>query len=204
MSWPLHGLVLTTPDLVLRAMNEADALALGELVPADVTTDPAHPDLGYRVEQTYWRQLGQWRPEDWVLPFTVLSGGRPIGVQALEAKDFAVRRVVDTYSWLLPSARGQGHGKQMRAAVLDLAFVGLGARYATSEAYADNAASLGVSKSLGYVDNGFGVEKRDDGSGPVRMQHVVLAANDWRSPWPVTISGLQDCLALFGVGPETT
>jgi RimJ/RimL family protein N-acetyltransferase len=134
-----------------------------------------------------------------VLPFTVLRDGELLGVQALEGKDFAVRRVVDSYSWLLTQARGQGVGKQMRAAVLELAFRGIGAAYAVSEAYADNAASLGVSRALGYVENGFGVEKRDDGSGPVRMEHVVLAAADWRPPWPVQISGLEPCLPLLGL-----
>jgi RimJ/RimL family protein N-acetyltransferase len=199
MAWPLHALSLTTPDLVLRVMTEEDALALGGVVPDDVTMDPSHPDLGARVEQTYWRHMATWRTEDWVLPFTVLRDGELLGVQALEGKDFAVRRVVDSYSWLLTQARGQGVGKQMRAAVLELAFRGIGAAYAVSEAYADNAASLGVSRALGYVENGFGVEKRDDGSGPVRMEHVVLAAADWRPPWPVQISGLEPCLPLLGL-----
>lgn len=199
MAWPLHGLVLRTPDLVLRVMTEADALALGGLVPADVTWDPSVPDVGHRVEQAYWRHMGQWRHDNWVLPFTVLRDGVLLGVQALEAKDFPVRRVVDSYSWLVTGARGHGVGKQMRAAVLELAFRGLGAAYAISEAYADNAASLGVSRALGYVENGFGVEKRDDGSGPVRMEHVVLAATDWRPPWPVEISGLEPCLPLLGL-----
>jgi RimJ/RimL family protein N-acetyltransferase len=199
MAWPLHGLSLMTPDLVLRVMTEADALALGALVPDDVTMDPSHPDLGARVEQTYWRHMAQWRQESWVLPFTVLRDGALLGVQALEGKDFAVRRVVDSYSWLLTSARGQGVGKQMRTAVLELAFRGLGATHAISEAYADNAASLGVSRALGYGANGFGIEKRDDGSGPVRMEHVVLPAADWRPPWPVEISGLEPCLPLLGL-----
>lgn len=204
MAWPLHGLTLTTPDLVLRVMTEADALALAELVPDDVTWDPSVPDVGHRVEQTYWRHMGQWRLDDWVLPFSVLREGALVGVQALEGKDFAVRRVVDSYSWLVTGARGQGVGKQMRAAVLELAFRGLGAEYAISEAYTDNAASLGVSRALGYVANGFGVEKRDDGSGPVRMEHVVLGATEWQPPWPVQISGLEPCLPLLGLdGPPS-
>src|SRR5262249_26569713 len=116
VSWPPHGLRLTTPDLELRGMTEADALALGEVKPADVTSDPASPRLGYDVEQAYWRHVGLWKPQDWVLPFTVVRGDELLGVQALEGKDFGVRRVVDSYSWLLPDARGQGVGKQMRAA----------------------------------------------------------------------------------------
>lgn len=185
---------------MLRGMTESDALALGEAVPDDVTTSPDVPDLGHRVEQTYWRQMGTWRTEDWVLPFAVVRDEELLGVQALEGKDFAVRRVVDSYSWLVPSARGQGVGSRMRAAVLELAFTGLGAQWAVTEAYADNAASLGVSRRLGYVANGFQIEKRDDGSGPVRTEHLVLAASGWRRPWPVEISGLPPCLPLLGLG----
>jgi RimJ/RimL family protein N-acetyltransferase len=120
-------------------------------------------------------------------------------VQALEGKDFRLRRVVDSYSWLVRDARGQSVGKQMRAAVLELAFRGLGARHAISEAYEDNDASLGVSHALGYKDNGRSVERRDDREETVWSQHVLLAASDWSAPWPVTIEGLEPCLPLFGL-----
>jgi RimJ/RimL family protein N-acetyltransferase len=180
-------------------MTEADALALGPLKPDDLSPGPDTPQVGYPVEQTYWRHLARWTVEDWVLPFTVVREGQPIGVQALEGKDFLVRRVVDSYSWLVRSARGQGVGKQMRAAVLELAFRRLGATQAISEAYEDNVASLGVSRALGYEDNGLMIASRDDGSGPVRMQHVVLTAERWNSPWPVVITGLEPCLPLFGL-----
>ena len=199
MSWPLHGLRLLTPDLELRGMTEADALALGEVKPADVSTDPSGPDVGYPVEQTYWRHVGQWRVQDWVCPFTVVHDGRLLGVQALEGKDFLVKRVVDSYSWLVPDARGKGIGKQMRAAVLTLAFEGLAAQCAITEADEGHAASLGVSHALGYKDNGVSIELDDYPTRTVRRQHLVLAAADFRSPWPVTIEGLEPCLPLFGL-----
>jgi RimJ/RimL family protein N-acetyltransferase len=43
---------------------------------------------------------------------------------------------------------------QMRAAVLALAFDGLEAQSAVSAAFEDNPASLGVSRKLGYRDDG--------------------------------------------------
>lgn len=46
-------------------------------------------------------------------------------------------------------------GKEMRAAVLSLAFDHLGAEVASSGAWEWNATSLGVSRALGYVDNGW-------------------------------------------------
>jgi RimJ/RimL family protein N-acetyltransferase len=197
MPWPLHGLTLATPGLVLRGMTEADALALAAVMPDDLGRDPDIPSLGFDVEQAYWRQLGGWRVEDWVVPFTVVHEDVPIGVQALEGKHFAMLRVVDSYSWLVPAVRGKGYGKQMRAAVLDLAFRGLGATHAISQAWDDNAASLAVSRALGYVENGVFVQRRDGAAG--RMQHLVLTADAFRSPWPVTITGLEPCLPLFGL-----
>jgi RimJ/RimL family protein N-acetyltransferase len=199
MSWPLHGLVLTTPDLELRAMDEELAARLAAVAPDDLTFDPERPSLGHDVLQSYWRAMGQWRVDDWVLPFAVLRDGEPLGVQALEGKHFPVRRVVDSYSWLVHAARGQGVGKQMRTAVLELAFRGLGATHAISEAYDDNAASLAVSRALGYKDNGVTVERRDGRDETVWAQHVLLSAADWQPAWDVTVAGLDRCRPLFGL-----
>ena len=67
-----------------------------------------------------------------------------------------VLRTVHTGSWLGRAYQGRGLGKEMRAAVLGFAFDGLGAQVAESSAFLDNAASNGVSKSLGYEENGLG------------------------------------------------
>ncbi len=199
MTWPLHDLTLTTPDLSLRGMTEADAQALAALVPADLEHDPrlAHVSPAADVLQAYWRNAGLWQPTSWVCEFVVLRTGVPIGLQALEGEDFAVRRTVDSHSWLVLEARGQGLGKQMRAAVLELAFVHLAAQWAITEAWADNAASLGVSRSLGYVENGTDVHAVHPG--PRLMQRLRLARADWTCPVPVTVTGLAPCLPLFGL-----
>lgn len=63
-------------------------------------------------------------------------------------------REVHTGSWLGRRYQGQGIGTQMRAAVLHLALDGLGAQRAVSAAFEDNPASLGVSRKLGYRDDG--------------------------------------------------
>ncbi len=197
MTWPPHGLVLTTPDLVLRGMTEADAFALADRVPSDVEHSPRLPDSGAPVLQAYWGQMARWRRDDWVLPFVVLLDDAPVGLQALEGADFAVRRAVDTHSWLVPEARGRGLGKQMRAAALELAFARLGARWAVTEAWQDNHASLGVSRALGYLDNG--VEVLRQGEGVRVMQRLLLAKDAWTCPVPVQVSGLEPCLPLLGL-----
>jgi RimJ/RimL family protein N-acetyltransferase len=58
-------------------------------------------------------------------------------------------RTVRTGSWLGLPFQGQGYGKAMRQAVLALAFDGLGAEVAETEAAVDNLRSAGVSRSVG-------------------------------------------------------
>ncbi len=72
-----------------------------------------------------------WRPEQWRLNFAVWSGDELIGTQGLEAENFATTRVAQTGSWLGQRFQGSGYGTEMRAAVLDLLFRGLGGKVAT-------------------------------------------------------------------------
>ena len=51
----------------------------------------------------------------------------PVGIQHMAAKDFPVMRTVDTGSWLTLAEQRKGYGKEMRTAVLHLAFEELGA-----------------------------------------------------------------------------
>jgi len=215
--WAVTGLRLRTGDLTLRPVVEADLDALGALLSPDVELDPSIPQpfglepTGARsvvVRQEYWRRLGAWTPGGWILDLVVLRGTELLGTQTLEARDFAVLRTVETASWLTTDARGQGIGKAMRTAVLALAFDGLGADVAETEAWADNAASIGVSRALGYELNGTTRHIRVGGPGHPDpgaaargdMPRLRLDANGWRSSArpAVEISGLDACRAWFG------
>jgi RimJ/RimL family protein N-acetyltransferase len=124
-----------------------------------------------------------------------------VGYQGLEGDDFSTLRTVDSSSFLTGAARGLGLGKQMRAAVLTLAFGPLGAHFAITSAWSDNRASLGVSRALGYVDNGVSIERRDDVAG--EMAHLRLTQEQWTaSGWPeqITVSGVEECMVFFGLG----
>ena len=207
--WPLFDLRLTTSDLVLRVATEADQTALSDRLPDDVEIDPSLPryDLadtraarGASLHQQYWRALGTWRPESWAIPFVVERAGEPIGLQALEGDDFARLRTVDSFSLLVREVRGRGYGKQMRDAVLTLAFGPLGAVQAITSAWHDNHASLGVSKALGYVANGERRQPRGDHVDV--MVHLRLTREAWlaRSDRPpVEIVGFEPCRPLFGL-----
>lgn len=87
----------------------------------------------------------------------------------------------------------------MRAAVLHLAFAGLGAEYATSEAFTDNAASLGVSRKLGYVFDG--TYRQVIRGKPATQQRLRLDRAGWRAhrTTEVQITGLAECLPDFGL-----
>jgi RimJ/RimL family protein N-acetyltransferase len=80
--------------------------------------------------------------------------GEVVGVQDINAEHFATLRSVHTGSWLGLAHQGQGLGKEMRQAILHLAFAGLGALEAHSGAFFDNEASLATSRSVGYQPNG--------------------------------------------------
>ena len=110
--------------------------------------------------------------DNWRLDFVVVVGKQIIGVQSLEGEDFLVLRTVDSASHLAPDGRGRGWGKQARRAVLALAFGSLAAEYAISSAWHHNAASLGVSRALGYKPNGESRQRSDTGPGADTMLHL--------------------------------
>lgn len=155
----VHGIRIEVGDLTLATTREDDLEALAALVPDDVELDPSVPQLplqgeaerrGWVLRQTYWRALGVWAPSAWACPFTVTRAGRTVGVQWLESRVWPTAREVDSSSWLVADARGHGTGTAMRRAVLALAFGPLRASAAVSSAWEDNAASLRVSRRLGY------------------------------------------------------
>ena len=80
----------------------------------------------------------------------------------------------------MSAARGAGLGKQMRRAVLALAFGPLAAEYAITSAWHDNLASLGVSRSLGYVDNGVERHRREGEADIVDdLVHLRMPRDAW-------------------------
>ena len=91
-------------------------------------------------------------------------------------------RTIDTGSWLGQAFQGRGYGKEMRSAVLSLAFDGLGAQIAETEAFLDNHASAGVSRALGYEENGLG-SLAPEGV-PRETQRFRMTVDDWRSRAP--------------------
>ncbi|HKD97552.1 MAG TPA: GNAT family protein [Micromonosporaceae bacterium] len=187
--WPIVDLRLTVGDLTLCPQTEADLDHLTEVWPPDFEDDPSrprHPHLDHAaaravaLRQLYWRSVGQWSPEDWRLQLIAFRGGAVVGCQIIRGTDFRRLGTVKTGSWVATPLRGQGIGKAMRLAVLALAFEGLGARYAETSAWQDRAASLGVSRSLGYLPNGAHREPSGDGDDDAEMVYLRMPLEVWQ------------------------
>jgi RimJ/RimL family protein N-acetyltransferase len=133
------------------------------------------------------------------LTLAVFYQGSPIGIQELFAARFPLLKEVSTGSWLTRALQGQGLGKEMRAAVLNLAFEGLAASYAHSGAFDDNLSSKSVSRALGYRENGFRLEAP---RGQARqLTNFVISREEWLARCscfpPTTIVGLERCRHMF-------
>ncbi len=209
-AWPLFGLTLRTERLVLRLPTDDELLDLMDLARAGIhppdempfgvawSTQPSPAfERGYLAY--HWGNRSGWSAGDWELGLVASFEGTLIGMQGMHARDFATRRTVGTGSWVGQVFQRRGFGKEMRAAFLALAFDGLGAQLAETEAFLDNAASNAVSRALDYEENGFG-SIAPQGT-PRETQRFRMTAERWRSrPRPaVTIEGLEGCLELFGV-----
>lgn len=207
--WPLYGLRLTTPRLELRLPDVelldrlATVAANGVHAPTSMPftvpwTDAEPEDRARGVFQHVLRSIAEWRPDAWTLSLAVTHDGKVIGRQDLSADGFPVLKEVETGSWLGLAHQGKGFGTEMRAAALHLAFDGLGAGSATSAAMADNPRSLGVSRKLGYRQDGV---VRASVRGEARTVHRLrLDRTAWEQhrTVPVQLHGLAPCRPLFG------
>jgi RimJ/RimL family protein N-acetyltransferase len=157
------------------------------------------PTREWRWLRGVWTARGRVEPAFWRLPLVVEVDEDVLGMQDLIASDFATFGTVTTFSWLAPRARGGGIGREMRAAILHLAFAGFGAREATSEAFLDNAASNAVSRSLGYQQNGLTWATRR--GQPAQLQRWVLSRSGWEGTRrsDIRLSGVDECLPVFGL-----
>jgi RimJ/RimL family protein N-acetyltransferase len=209
--WPLFDLTIRTPRLVLRPPNDDDLITLACLAAKGIHdpkvmpfrmpwTDAPSPDLERSALQFHWRTRASWTPENWQLPFAVWCDGQIVGQQDLLAHDFARIRTVESGSWLGLAHQGKGIGKEMRTAVLHLAFIGLEAQRAETGAYEGNAASLGVTAALGYEPNGDAVFAPRGAPQVEKKFKMDRAAFERIRRDDITIENLEPCLAMFGVG----
>jgi len=212
--WPLFDLVVRTPRLELRSPTDEMCVELAQAAtPAmfpdgesyfkhDWLSEPS-PARERHSMQFWWRHRAAFTPDDWHLEMAVIVDGHVVGSQGMFAQRFPLRRSVETGSWLSAPAQGRGLGKEMRTAILHLAFAGLDAQEARSSAFEGNDRSLAVSRSVGYEDNGRQIEVRaGTRPGVTRNFRMSRESFEQRRRSDIVIANLEPCLELFGLGPD--
>jgi RimJ/RimL family protein N-acetyltransferase len=202
LGYPPLDLVISTPRL--RLAGATDSL-LERLVPVireglvgagplpfddPMSLYEDSPEREWRWLRGIWAGRARVDREFWRLYFVVMLDDAPVGMQDLVGMNFASFGTVGTFSWLQGSLRHRGIGKEMRSAILHLAFAGLGAKEARSEAFTDNGASNGVSRALGYEPNGT--------SWATRRGSAALLSN-WRLTRERWERNQRDDIELLGV-----
>ena len=211
LPYPPFAVEVTTPRLRLLGATDARLEQLVPLVHEGIVADGEEPfddpisfyepspAREWRWLRSVWRGRARTEPAWWRLYFVVEVDGRLVGMQDVLAEDFRSLGLVSSFSWLAPQARGRGTGKEMRAAMLHLAFAGLGAREALSEAFVDNAASNGVSRALGYEQNGTAWATRRGAA--CELQRWTLTRAAWESSrrTDIELAGVDACGPLLGL-----
>ena len=211
--WPLFDLRVATPRLEIRLPTDDELYRLlvvtdagihdPDTMPFSIPWTDVEPPRRHRESlKWWWSQRARWQPENWSLTGAVFVDGEPVGVQDLGATDFAyVSRGVER---VVAGAGAPGQGDRQGDAappILHLAFEGLGALEAHTGAFADNAPSLGVTRALGYSENGHEVVLRR--GQPARAVQFCLDRQSWSANRrsDITISGLEGCREMFGLDP---
>lgn len=207
---PLN-LKVITPRLELHGATDDLLAQLLPFVRAGIANEPPYPfddpmslyeDNPSREQkwlQAIWRGRGTVRPDAWRLYFVVMHHGQAVGMQDLIGTDFDRFQTVKSFSWLAPSARHLGLGREMRAAILHLAFAGFGAVEATSDAFVDNVASNRISELLGYCPDGRDWATR---RGEAAMLHRWrLTRNDWarQGRSDIELIGVEACKPVLHI-----
>ena len=210
-TWPLYDLVVRTPLLELRLPHEDELVELVRQADHRIYDNTGFMPFNYNWTgkpidsmRHFWRTWADFSPNNWTLGLVPFIDGEPLGSQSLRTTDFPIVRRFNTGSYLLPQAQGRGLGTEMRAAALHLAFEGLGALEAESEAHVDNVASNGVSRRLGYEITHRRSSRFGDTQGDI--YHLLLRRETWQKQRrdDIEIIGLEGaCLDMFGLGDDT-
>ncbi len=210
--WPAFGLILTTPRLQLKPVQDTDLPALLDAARSGIHEPGRNPfgvpwtevpeeELGPNMARWHWTCRSTTTPEKWTLLLGIWHDGEIIGCQDVSARNFNFLKTVGTGSWLKQSIQGRGLGKEMRAAVVSYAFDHLGAEVAESEAAAWNEKSLGVSRSLGYELNG--TYRTNWGPKVEEVQRVRLTPETFKRPdWTLKVEGHELFAKFLGIHQE--
>jgi RimJ/RimL family protein N-acetyltransferase len=210
-TYPPLNVEIRTPRLTLAGASDELLERLVPLVRAGIVdTEPLpfddpisfyadSPEREWQWLRSIWRGRGRVSPDSWRLYFAVLVDGEPVGMQDLTSTNFTRFGTVSSFSWLAPGRRGQGLGKEMRAAILHLAFAGLGAREAGSDAFVDNEPSNHVSRALGYEPNGTDWDTRRGEVAQIQQWRLTRDVWERHRRDDIDLIGVEACLPALGL-----
>ena len=206
---PLLALRITAGPVELRGITDD---LLGPI--ADLALDIHDPDfmpffgpwslsppadMPRVVAQYYWGLRASFSPAKWNADFAVFYDGELVGCQGFGTSDYLVLRTGETGSWLGRGFQGKGIGTAMRQVICAFLIDHVDAQHITSAAFADNPASLAVSRKTGYTDNGS--EPFNRMGKPATLRRIALdPASLVRYQHALTVAGLPEFRASIGLG----
>ena len=212
--WPLFGLRVASGPLELRPVTDDDLPALADLALAGVHAPEASPfintwtdapaeELGRNMARYYWSKRAEMSPARWTVDFVVRHHGEVVGVQGITAENYRVTKTMETGSWVGLRHQGRGIGTLMRQSICQFAFDCLDAAELTSGAWTDNAASLAVSRKVGYTPNGQRREERRAGEVAIMQDLVLTPAALVRHGLELAVEGLREVRAFLGLTEDS-
>lgn len=208
---PAFGLEVRTPRLTLRLPDDDDLIDLTELAargvhpPDDMpfttpwTVVPS-PQLERNSLNFGWQSRASLQSDDWRLNLITVVDCAVVGTQGVMGSKWSTTKVAETGSWVGCEFQGQGIGREMRHAALQLLFDGFGCAMATTFAYADNPASLAVTRALGYESNGVDRVADPTGTGTRELRRFRMTPEDFARIRrdDIQLVGAAETAAVFG------
>lgn len=193
----LHGIsdddVVTLLDLARRGIHPPEQMPF-----STPWTDQPPEQLPLAFAQYHWGTRAGFRTEAWQLNLAVTWKGKVVGTQGFSTTNYLVTRSGETGSWLGRDHQGLGIGTRMRQALCAFLFDHLDAEEITSSAFVDNAASLGVSRKVGYRPNGIRRMIRRTGEWQAN-QMLVLTPNTFVRGPAIDVEGVGPVRRLIGL-----
>jgi RimJ/RimL family protein N-acetyltransferase len=211
--FPPLGLRVSAGPLELRGIGDDDLVTLAGLAVDGIHepermpflvpwTDTPPEDLPLGFVQHHWGIRSRWSRDAWALELGVRFEGELVGVQAVSTTDFLVTRTGETGSWLGRRHQGRGIGTAMRQAMCALCLDHLGFTQITSGAFVDNPASLAVSRTVGYRDNGERRLQRRPGELAVNRSLVLSPEDLVRGEHPLRVTGVAAVRRAIGLDSD--
>jgi RimJ/RimL family protein N-acetyltransferase len=206
--WPPSGLVLRSRNLTLSTITDDDLPGLVDLALSGIH-DPSWlpfltpwtrtpPDQLPAVFAAYhWSERAAFAPDHVKVDLAVRLDGELVGTQGFDGGAYAITRSAETGSWLARRFQGRGTGTRMRQALCAFLFDHLGAAEITSNAWVDNAASLAVSRKVGYREGDLSRKVREGEL--VLDRRLVLGPDDLVRGEPVEVTGAEPLQAFLGL-----